>query len=362
MLRRPIGSGIVLVASALLLSPLVIAAAFAQQVTVRAFAQQNSPLPPTADGSIHLDVVVSPKPGPPVAGLGQKDFTLLDNKARQSITSFQAFSRPDAPVEVILLIDAVNTNYANIAYERTEIDKFLRANGGRLAHPVALAILTDVGIRTRSRFSTEGSDLAASLDEETVALRTITRAASFYGAEERFDLSMGALQQIATLETTHPGRKLIFWISPGWPLLTGPDVQLDGKEQQRLFGAIVEASTELRQANIALYNINPLGASEDSQRTFYYEQFVKGVTKPYQVNVASLSLQVLAVQTGGLVLNANNDITAMLQRAFADADAWYELTFKPTHADHPNEYHQLEVQVDKRGLIARTRQGYYAQP
>ncbi len=53
----------------------------------------------------------------------------LDNKNPQLITSFKAFSGPDAPVEVIFLIDAVN---ANFVYERSEIDKFLRANGGQL--------------------------------------------------------------------------------------------------------------------------------------------------------------------------------------------------------------------------------------
>lgn len=71
--------------------------------------------------------------------------------------------------------------------------------------------------------------------------------------------------------------------------------------------------------------------------------------------MGNLGLQVLAVQTGGLILIANNDITAMLQKAFADADAWYELTFKSANADHGNEHHHLEVQVDKPGLIARAR-------
>lgn len=167
-------------------------------------------------------------------------------------------------------------------------------------------------------------------------------------------MSMRALQQLTTLEASHPGRKMILWVSPGWPLLTGPAVQLDQKQQQHLFAAIVEASTELRRTRITLYNIKPLGATENTLRTFYYEQFVKGITKPYQVNVGNLSLQVLAVQSGGLVLSSSNDISAMLEQAFRDADAWYEISFQPASAE-PNEYHQIEVRVDKPGLIARTR-------
>jgi VWFA-related protein len=324
-------------------------------------AQQPAPPPTPVGKSIDLDVVVTPKSGPPVAGLEQKDFTLLDNKTLQPITTFHAFSGPDAPVEVILLIDAVNTGFQHIAYERSEIDKFLRANGGKLTHPMALAIFTDAGVRTQNKFSSDGNELAALLDQETIALRAIGRSAGFYGAEDRFNMSMQALQQLTTLEALHPGRKMILWVSPGWPLLTGPEVQLDQKQQQHLFAAIVEASTELRQTRITLYNINPLGASENSLRTFYYEQFVKGVTKPYRVNVGNLSLQVLAVQSGGLVLNSSNDISAMLEQAFRDAGAWYEISFQPASAE-PNEYHQIDVRVDKPGLIARTRTGYYAQP
>ena len=39
---------------------------------------------------IYLDVVVSPTSGPPVSGLGQQDFTVLDHNVPQTITSFQA--------------------------------------------------------------------------------------------------------------------------------------------------------------------------------------------------------------------------------------------------------------------------------
>jgi VWFA-related protein len=327
-----------------------------------AFTQQPPQPAPAQDGQIHLDVVVTPKSGPPVTGLEQRDFTITDNKVPATITSFRAFSGSEAPVEVILLIDAVNTDYQIIAYERNQIDGFLRANGGKLAHPVKLAIFGDTGTQIQQSFSTDGNAIAASLDQQTVALRTLRRSAGFYGAVDRFDLSLKALAQLASSEADKPGRKFILWVSPGWPLLSGPGVQIDSKQQQSLFGAIVEASTELRQARITLYNVNPIGAGENTLRTFYYQQFLKGVSKPNQVSAGNLALQVIAAQSGGLVLNSSNDVSALLQQAFADADAWYELSFEPAKGERPNEYHQIEVRVDKPGLIARTRQGYYAQP
>src|SRR6202451_481171 len=96
-------------------------------------AQEPSTAPPPAAASkIYLNVVVSPKSGPPVADLQQQDFTLLDNKSPKTITSFQAFTGREAPIEVVLVIDAVNAGTQRVDFDRIQVDKFLRAEGG---HP-----------------------------------------------------------------------------------------------------------------------------------------------------------------------------------------------------------------------------------
>jgi VWFA-related protein len=325
------------------------------------FAQQN--LPPTGATSsrINLDVVVTPKSGPPVANLEQQDFTLFDNRTLQHITSFQARDGSHDPVHVIILIDAVNSTYQNIAWDRGEIGKFLRANGGHLSQPTALALFTDTGTRIQQGFSSDGNELAAALDQFAIGLRNIRRS-SQWGASDRFQLSMTALGELITHEGPLPGRKMIFWVSPGWPLLSGPGVHLDGKQQNQLFSNIVGLSTQLRQSRITLYSIDPLGANEGVLRTFYYQDFLKGVSKPGQVSVGNLGLQVLATQTGGLALTSSNDIVFQLQKCYADTEAYYELSFDPAPADRRDEYHNLIVQVAKPGLTARTRTGYYAQP
>ena len=61
---------------------------------------------------------MTPKSGPPVSGLQQQDFTISDNKAPQTITSFQAFRERQASIEMILVMDDVNTGLEHVAYER----------------------------------------------------------------------------------------------------------------------------------------------------------------------------------------------------------------------------------------------------
>jgi hypothetical protein len=107
--------------------------------------QSHAPTLPD-DGKIHLDVVVTPKLGPPVSGLQQQDFTILDNNVPQTITSFEAVDGRQAAIEVVLLLDAVNTDSQNFAVARDGINKFLRAGEGHLAYPTMVAILTNTKV------------------------------------------------------------------------------------------------------------------------------------------------------------------------------------------------------------------------
>ena len=67
---------------------------------------------------IQLDVVVTPKSGsPPVGNLVQQDFTVVDNKVAQPITAFKAISAKQEPVNVVVVVDAVNTSFTSIGYE-----------------------------------------------------------------------------------------------------------------------------------------------------------------------------------------------------------------------------------------------------
>jgi VWFA-related protein len=326
-------------------------------------AAQQAPLSKQGGSAIHLDVVVAPKSGPAIAGLQQQDFTVTDNKLPQTITSFQAVGGNAAHVEILLVVDAVNIDFQRVAFAREQIDKFLRADGGHLSQPTSLAFFTDKGVQIQQGVSTDGNALSAVLNQYMIGLRDIRRSSQYEGAE-RFNLSLQALGELVAQEAGRPGRKLILWVSPGWPLLSGPATAatIDEKQQQQIFSDIVRLSTQLREARITLYSIDPLGAGENELRATYYQEFLKGVREPSQVQPGNLALEVVATQTGGLAVNFDNDVSALLRECVADSQAYYELTFDAPPADKGDEYHQLEVKVARPGLTARTRQGYYAQP
>jgi VWFA-related protein len=326
-------------------------------------AQQAGPPTPSVSGKITLDVVVTPKSGAPVAGLRQQDFTLLDNKLPQTITSFEAVTGRQAPLEIVLVIDAVNTDYEHIGYERAEINKFLRSDEGRLEYPVALVTFTDQAVQIVGGFSTDGNALSATLDRVVTGFRVIGRDAGFYGATERLQMSLNAMHQLVASEAVRPERKLMLWVSPGWPLLAGPSSNdLDSTQKQGIFSEIANFSTQLRQANVTLYSLDPLGAGESLGIGLDYQNFLKGVSKPSQAFPGNLALQVLAIQSGGLAFNFTNGIAGPLRQCIAGAGPYYEITFDPPPAKQRDEYHHLEIKLAKSGLTARTRQGYYAQP
>ncbi len=326
------------------------------------------PPPSTTDRQITLDVQVTDKSGVAVRGLQKQDFTLLDDKQPKNILSFHAVdntsgSPTDPPVEIVLVVDAVNASFQTVNYERNELKKFLLQNGGKLALPVSLIVFTDAGAKIQDGSSRDGNALAALYDQYETGLRSINRSQGFYGAADRFDLSMKTLTSVIEYEKPRPGRKLMIWFSPGWPLLSGPNVELSQKGQQQLFNTIVAASTGLRQARITLYSVDPLGLTDAaSVRISYYEEFLKGITSSSHALPGNLGLQVLVVQSGGRVFNSSNDLTTEIAHCVADADAFYVVSFEAARADQANEYHSLAVTIDKPGITARTRTGYYAQP
>jgi len=337
----------------------------AQQPAAPALAPRPAPAPEpaAAQGGIHLDVVVTDKAGKPIPGLALGDFTLTDNGRPAKILSFHAYggaaAQPGAPVQVVLLLDTVNLDVMEVSIARGQMEQFLRQNGGHLAYPVSIFRITDDGVDVLNRPTLDGNALAVQLHAASTQLREIHRSAGAWGAAERLDLSLRMLDDVARTEAKIPGRKLLIWMGHGWPMMDSPNVLMTQKGLDKIFANIVELSTRLREARIALYSVSD-GMSDTY--THIYEGWLKGVKKADQANPGDLGLKVLAVQSGGRALDPSNDVAAEIANCIQDAAPYYTLSFDPPPADGPNEYHELKLQIDRPGLAARTSTGYYDDP
>jgi VWFA-related protein len=312
----------------------------------------------TGSHSMTLHVTVSSRKGDPVEGLTRDDFTLTDNKHPEPITGFQALT--GATTGVVIVLDAVNLPYTQVSFARQELAHFFSSNA-HLAQPVALGVLEDSGLKMRPGFTTDGNQLRSDLDRYSIGLRELPRSTGIYGAEERLQLSLTMFEGIVG-QMPRDGMKRIIWISPGWPLLGGPGIELNPSQRAPLFANVVAFATELRRLHIVVDAVNPAGASQDVGRTNFYETFLRAPRTQRDVELGQLGLQVIAQQSGGLVLNGSNDIAGLIQHAIAQTKSGYELTFTPAPGEHENEYHELQLKVRRPGLVVHTTAGYYARP
>jgi VWFA-related protein len=350
-------------------------------------------------GLIRLDLVVTDKSGSPVTGLEARDFTLLDNGQPNKVLSFQAFNgdsaKPDPPVAVILVIDTIDLPDRLASYEKQEVERFLRQNGGRLAHPVSIFGLSNAGLSTLAQPSADGNFLAEEIAHNK-QLALARRALRSQRGEPLGSLTfedppaltaLKALGEIATFQRKKPGRKLLLWVGPGWG--TGSGKHFFSKlDREQLFDTIGWFSTLMREARLVLYSFS-VGEADLVSLTMdapitpnaaLYQVFLKGVKSDREATIENLDRKVLAVQSGGRVLEPADDLRSdilhtgltdrtpdfdlvnQINSCVEEADDFYALSFNPADTVHTDEYHDLKIEVRVPGLNAHTNTGYYDQP
>jgi VWFA-related protein len=331
-------------------------------------APDSSDTSDTRAGLIKLDVTVTDNSGKSISGLQPGDFTLLDNGQPNRILSFQAFdgisTKPDPAVQVILVIDALQVPSDLISFEKGSLEAFLRRNGGRLAEPVSIYTLLETGLWQVAEASIDGNKLAAQ-----VAHNNEVRLVRSFGGSLRAGVppssvssppltALQALGEIATAERRKPGRKLLLWVGPGWGVGSGAYAE-GSLPKNHTFYAICWFSALLREARIALYSFS---TGETDLRGHQYLDYLHGVESLQRASFRNLDRKVLAVQSGGRVLDKGYDLISQIESCVHEAGAFYTLSFDPSSADHVDEYHELKVQIGKPGLTTRTNTGYYDQP
>lgn len=325
---------------------------------------RTTPAAPAQRKRMDLDVVVQDAQGHPAAGLEPWDLKLFDNGKPTRILFFREFNsvtKPAPPVEVILVIDEINLPFTQVSFVKQQLAKFFEQNDGHLAQPVSLMLLSNSGLRVQPAPTQDSKALLDTLRHVNVDIRTIDSAMGSLGMIERLQRSVRQLQAITINEAQKPGRKLLIWIGPGWPMLDSIHfAPADDTTQKRYFQAIVSLNNGLRKARISLYSVSSIAPNINWQ--LVYKSFLAGVPTWRQAYAGNLALKVLVTQTGGLILGPDNDLTGQINQCIDHANDFYQVAFSAQPAEHPDELHELKLEVNRPGLTVRTTAAYYAEP
>jgi VWFA-related protein len=342
--------------------------------------QTNAP----REGIIHLDVAATDREGKPFSGLAAKDFMLTDNGVPQKIVSFAASNQQptnenERLAEVVLVLDEVNLSPEQLELVKDESIKFLRQNGGHLGEPTSVYWFTTSGLYATAAPTTEGNALAEDVAHHNSHRKVLAISRSydpFEAAESeryaRWHRSFRAVYSMAIERRGVPGRKLVLWMGFGWLAVHGPEEYKDAA-----FPWLVELSTRIREARMVISEITariePVTARTRTEPTASdfkdtYKDYLAGVRAPSELEErgfgpsSHFALPVLAIQSGGLVLDELSEISRSIEHCVEDARVFYTMSFDPPYAAQPDEYHDLKVQIKAPGLPARTNTGYYDQP
>jgi VWFA-related protein len=295
---------------------------------------------------------------------------LQDNGQPGKIVSWQAFdgvsALPDPPVEVILVIDELNLPGALVSAANDDALKFLQQNHGRLAHPVSIYRITKDSLSASAQPAPDGNLLADEIAHNRES-PTIWRTPMISGSIGRLTKnaalhtklqSLVALGSIAIEERRKPGRKLLFWIGPGWRFENAVGIGA--------FDFLTELLTRLREARIEVWKATQrpyfsANGQPAPEGDLILPEYLNDLTTE-KVKLNYLALYVVATQTGGGVLGAPNDLGAAIGKRVEQASKFYSLTFDPPPTNNVDEYHDLKVEISEPNLTVHTTIGYYDQP
>ncbi len=332
---------------------------------------------------IFLNVSVTDASGNAAAGLKPEDFTVLDKGQPRQIVGFRAVDGTDAGAQVhgTLVVDGINSQYA-MARVKKDLEKFFSASRGPLPFPLTLAVLSDNGV-TEGSPSTDRGALASQLTEMTKHIKGLDCDASQLGSDlesriggtpannapaqnkddcnnQKFVYSLNLLEKLAEDPQNAKGRGLLIWIGPGWRVPEAADSgQIMPSWRTFLnYGEVIsDLRTDLREADVILDAVTWSDFAH-AKGVRMADEGAPGVPS----SAAALALPVLVRDTGGQAIDKTKSLGDAINACLADGTRFYMLAFDSVPSSAPDEFHPIEVKVDKPGATVRTATAYYAQP
>src|ERR1700733_4108543 len=335
---------------------------------------------------VQVNVIVQDKDDNPVTDLTKDDFTLFDRGQQQQIAIFAQPNRTPSTASAasvtaanffsnrvhdnsqgansvtVILMDAVNTRFHDLAFVRARVIAFVRSLTPQ--DQVALYLLTPSKLYALHDFTNDSETLVRSLSGDSANADAATKRANkliidafaesnyFYkgGRMGVVENASEAMKQIAKNVANIPGRKSLVWISGGFPLYIGERDPIGARAQRYDFSPMISATAKmLANADVAVY---PVGA-----RGLIAPEGGRGYVLP---NFDAMIM--IAEGTGGHAYYNTNDISGSIRKAIDDSVSSYVLAYYPTNNNWDYSFRSIGVKVVRKGLHLRYRTGYYAIP
>jgi VWFA-related protein len=296
----------------------------------------------------------------------------------------------------VILLDGLNTRFLDQRGAKEAVAKFLHQ-----LHPgdrVAIYTLTN-NLTVLHDFTSDVPSLLAALDrhrgQESEAVAASSYADSHIGGPEAPDLdaaidranalvanysqgrraaiTMQALRAIANHLAGLPGRKNLIWLSGGFPsVLAAMDGSALKEQSGSLAGERRGTWRVFNDVGLAIYPVDARGLIggagwNPSQNAATPSSLVMGewpmdARSQRDITDSFLTMNMLADRTGGRAFLNNNDIAGSIHRAMDDARVTYVLYYAPAHDEWDGKFREIKIKLNRPGLEARYRKGYYALP
>ena len=379
--------------------------------------QQDAQKQPTFKSSINfvrVDVIISDNKGNPVLDLKQEEFSVFEDGKPQNVETFSVVkidpldqvegptngeirtsldeereaARPEVRLFVILLDDYHVRRGNDMAVRRPLID-FIEnqlAPADMVAVMYPLTPVSDIGFtRSRSRLISAISNFEGRKFNYTPRNRFEEQYAQYPAATVeriRNQVTMSALKAAAVrMGSLREGRKSIIFVSEGFtsslpPQLADPNAQFPGmgnpnrrNPQARtddrydmaamtdMFNDMREVFSTANRQNTSIYAVDPrgLGAFE-----YNINEGVGLTQDANQLKSAIDTLHTLANNTDGRAIVNRNDLAAGMKQIMRDSSGYYLLGYTSSRAPTDGKFHEIKVQVKRRGVDVRARKGYWA--
>lgn len=288
--------------------------------------------PPTlrvSTGLVHLVATVADRHRRFVTDLGQNDFRVLEDGRPQKI---QFFGREtDLPLRIGVLLDTSNSIRPRFRFEQDAAIDFLN-NVIRRGKDLAFLMTFDNEPQFIQDYSDSLPDLTEAIQKQRAGGGTALLDAIYQAADK----------------LSNP------------PLPEGPNTQLrrvivvlsDG-EDNLSDHAPSETSEMAERAEVAIYAISTssdwLSPDED-------------VSRKLEKTTGDRILERFADQTGGRVFFPYklDDLAESFQDIGNELRSQYFIAYAPENPAANGGYRKIQLEVDRKGLVVRTRKGYYA--